>query len=171
MNSEERRRSIEQLLTNSNGPHKGHELAQKYGVTRQVIVKDIAILRAAGKKIVATPEGYMMINKVYGTVKKVLAFNHNKEDIKEELEIIIKYGGKVEDVIVEHPVYGEIRGILMIKNLYDIENFMKNLKEQNAKPLSILTGGVHLHTIQTEDEANMNKIMGELKKKNFLILD
>ena len=30
----------------------------------------------------------------------------------EELQIVVKYGGIIEDVIVEHPLYGEIIGIL-----------------------------------------------------------
>ncbi|MCR1935622.1 3H domain-containing protein [Clostridium tepidum] len=169
MNSIERRRSIEKILIKNDKPIKGNEIGKILGVTRQVIVKDIAILRAAGKNIIATPEGYLMPNENKKLVKKIIAVCHDSKDIKNELEIIIKFGGIVEDVLVEHPVYGEIKAMLMIKSMYDIDNFIQSIKENKAEPLLILTGGIHLHTISSDDEGIMNKIIEELKKKNYLV--
>ena len=160
MNSVERREDIVLVLTNSDKALKGTQLAQKYGVTRQIIVKDIAILRANGKDIIATPEGYI-IGKQDDRIKRIIAVSHNDSGLSEELNIVIKYGGIVEDVIVEHPLYGEIKGMLMIKNLNDLEKFLDRYKKQDAKLLSLLTNGVHIHTISADSEENMNLILIE----------
>lgn len=171
MNSNERRDTIKSYLKDSEEPLKGEVLANKLGVTRQIIVKDIAILRAEGIKIIATPKGYIISKEKKGNIKKILALKHKPEEIKDELETVIKFGGVVEDVIIEHKLYGEIRGMLMIRNLYDIENFMSKIDEYSAEPLLILTGGVHLHTISVEDEEVLKKIINELKNKKYLICD
>lgn len=168
MNSVERREDIVLVLTNSDKALKGTQLAQKYGVTRQIIVKDIAILRANGKDIIATPEGYI-IGKQDDRIKRIIAVSHNDSGLSEELNIVIKYGGIVEDVIVEHPLYGEIKGMLMIKNLNDLEKFLDRYKKQDAKLLSLLTNGVHIHTISADTEENMNLILNELRDKGYLI--
>ena len=164
-----RREAIVELLLKEKAPVKGVELATKFDVTRQIIVKDIAILRAKGNNIIATPDGYMINDDSSSRVKSVIAVNHNKEDVIKELEIVVKYGGIIEDVIVEHPLYGEIKGILMIKNLNDLNKFKNALKEINAKPLSILTNGVHLHTISADSIENMELIKAELKENGFIL--
>ncbi|MCY6372712.1 transcription repressor NadR [Clostridium ganghwense] len=169
MGAKERRQYIENLLINSETPKKGQDIAEKLHVTRQVIVKDIAILRAQGLNIIATPEGYLMPKVEEKNICKILPLSHNREDIGDELECIVKYGGIVKDVIVEHPLYGEIKAMLMIKTLYDIQSFVKKVKEYNAKPLLALTRGIHLHTIEVDEEENMNKIIKELKDKGYLI--
>ena len=171
MNSRERRKYIDELLIKNKLPQKGYKIAEELGVTRQVIVKDIAISRAEGKKIIATPEGYLLLSDYRNTVERVVALNHKVEDIREELNCIVKNGGVIRDVIVEHPLYGEIKGMLMIRSLSDVDNFIKRIAEYKAEPLLILTGGVHLHTIETETMEDMNKIIEELKKKTFLICD
>ncbi len=171
MNSKERRNYIEELLRKGDNPQKGHILAEELGVTRQVIVKDIAILRAEGKKIIATPEGYLIHKEEKSVIKKVIAVSHIADNIEEELKVIVKFGGIVEDVIVEHPLYGEIRGMIMAKTFYDIENFVKRINEYKAEPLLILTGGVHLHTIAAENNDIIQNIIEELKAKNYLVSD
>ncbi|MDS0528127.1 transcription repressor NadR [Clostridium sp. SHJSY1] len=168
MNSSERREHILKDLIESIKPMKGTELAIKYNVTRQIIVKDIAILRAKGSKIIATPEGYI-IGKEDNRIKEIIAVTHNENKLDEELNIIIKYGGIIEDVIVEHPLYGEIKGMLMIKNLNDLNKFLIKYKNNEAKLLSLLTDGIHIHTISADTEENMNRILIELKEKGFII--
>ena len=171
MNSKERRKYIEDLLKKTNMPQKGHVLSEELGVTRQIIVKDIAILRAEGKKIIATPEGYLMSNEEKNLVKKVMAFSHKPDDIEDELKTIVKFGGVIEDVIIEHSLYGEIKGMLMIKTFYDVENFIKKVNAHKAEPLLILTGGIHLHTISAENDDIMDNITRELKNKMYLLSD
>ncbi|MBU3146153.1 transcription repressor NadR [Clostridium sp. CF012] len=171
MNSKERREYIKNLLIKSNTTYKGQFLAEELGVTRQVIVKDIAITRAEGVNIIATPEGYLIPNEESNYIKRVIAVAHSREDIYSELECIVKFGGVVEDVTVEHSLYGEIRAMLMIKTLIDIEKFTNKFKEFNAQPLSALTNGVHLHTIKADNEEIIECIIKELKDKNYLISD
>ncbi|AWK50293.1 transcription repressor NadR [Clostridium beijerinckii] len=170
MNSIDRRENIIKLLLESNEPIKGSVIAKKYSVTRQVIVKDIAILRAKGKNIIATPDGYM-INKNENKVKAIIAVTHNEEEMFNEMSIVIKYGGTIEDVVVEHPLYGQIAGMLMIKNYNELNKFVEKYKEQRARLLSVLTNGVHLHTISAESEHNIHLIISELKKCNFIVSD
>ena len=171
MNSKERREYIKNLLIKNNITYKGQFLAEELGVTRQVIVKDIAIIRAEGVNIFATPEGYLIPNEESNYVRRVIALSHNTEDIYNEFECIVKFGGIVEDVTVEHPLYGEIRAMLMIKTFMDIEKFIKKFKELNAQPLSSLTKGIHLHTIKADNEEIIECIIKELKDKNYLISD
>ena len=170
MNSIDRRDNIIKLLLESNEPLKGSVIAKEYSVTRQVIVKDIAILRAKGKNIIATPDGYI-INKNENKVKAIIAVTHTEEEMFDEMNIVIKYGGIIEDVIVEHPLYGEITGMLMIKNYNELNKFIQKYQEQRAKLLSVLTNGVHLHTISAENEDDINLIISELKKCNFIVSD
>ncbi|WP_461207440.1 3H domain-containing protein [Clostridium sp. DL1XJH146] len=169
MKSTERREQAYIDLLNSKRPLKGQKLAQKYDVTRQVIVKDIAILRAEGKEIVATPDGYIVQINTQKKINKIIAISHGKNEIEQELKIVLKYGGTIKDVIVEHPVYGEIKANLMIKSLYDLENFISKIEEYNAQPLLSLTGGIHLHTIETDNKESIKKIVEELDAKGYLI--
>lgn len=166
MSSKNRREEIVKMLVESNKAIKGTELASLFGVTRQIIVKDIAILRAEGNTIIATPDGYIY-NKDANKVKSIIAVNHDENKTIDELEIVVKYGGIIEDVIIEHPLYGEIRGNLMIKNLNDLNSFENEFK--NVKPLSNLTDGIHLHTIAADSEEDIKAIKRELKEKGFLL--
>ncbi|EOR26523.1 3H domain-containing protein [Clostridium sartagoforme AAU1] len=168
MGSIERREEIIKLLIEKNKAIKGTELASLFNVTRQIIVKDIAILRAAGKNIIATPDGYIY-NKSTNKIKAIIAVNHESNKTIDELEVVVKYGGIIEDVIIDHPLYGEIRGNLMIKNLNDLNKFENEFKRKNAKPLSNLTNGVHLHTIAADSEEDIKAIKKELKEKGFLL--
>lgn len=166
MSSKKRREEIVKMLVQSNKAIKGTELASLFGVTRQIIVKDIAILRAEGNTIIATPDGYIY-NKDANKVKSIIAVSHDENKTIDELEVVVKYGGIIEDVIIEHPLYGEIRGNLMIKNLNDLNEFENEFK--NVRPLSNLTDGIHLHTIVADSEEDIKAIKRELKEKGFLL--
>jgi transcriptional regulator of NAD metabolism len=171
MSSKERRKMIQDFLTQRGEPQKGHNLAKELGVTRQIIVKDIALLRAEGLNIIATPEGYMLHKDDKHKIKRVIAVCHKPEEVEDELTIIVKFGGAIEDVIIEHPLYGEIRAMLMLKTLYDVQSFIEKYKEYNAEPLSALTKGVHIHTIEAENEEVVQRIINELNEKGYLISD
>lgn len=171
MDSWERRKEILKLLHASEKPIKGIDLAKKMDVSRQVIVQDIALLRAKGESIVATPQGYVLPkaegeNKI---VKTIVCKHTTYDEIEDELKTIVDMGGKALDVIVEHPLYGEIRSPLMISSRLDIEEFMQNLKKTKAEPLSSLTEGVHIHSIQVETEEIIYEIKKALKNKKYLI--
>ena len=130
----------------------------------------MAILRAAGCEIYATPQGYMLpAAKVPTAVTAKLACSHDRNEMAEELRIIIDHGGKVLDVIVEHGVYGEIKANLMLATRRDLEAFLSSLEKSGAEPLSLITGGIHLHTIEAPAEYALQAIKAELNERGILL--
>jgi len=170
MTSDERRDKIIASLKQSNSPLTGASLAKQYKVSRQIIVQDIAILRAAGHDIIATPQGYLIprTNQTR-SITRVFAVKHNPEDIKDELNTIVDYGGKVLDVIIEHPVYGEFKASLMMSSRRDVAAYLATMEKEEAEPLSKLTEGVHLHTVEAESIAILNQIEKILEVKGYLL--
>lgn len=171
--SEERRKAIKEIIVNSSEPITGTELADIFKVSRQVIVQDIALLRAVGILIMATTNGYMIpkSDKKDQIIKTFVSKHEGLDQLEEELQIIIEYGGKIIDVIVDHPVYGEIIGNLLINDKADIQKFVEKVRTSNAKPLSILTSGEHFHTIEVPSEKIYNLIIQELSRKGFVNVD
>lgn len=168
MNKEERKQRIIQKLQESDKAVSGDFLSQLLCVSRQIIVKDIAALRADGLEILASSRGYSLDRKK--GLRKIIAVKHSSEQIKDELEIIIHNGGSVLNVIIEHPVYGEIRGDINISSESELFKFIALVQGSKAKPLlSVSEGGVHLHTIEVETEENYQVIKKELKEKGFWI--
>jgi hypothetical protein len=169
--TQERRNKLLQRLKDSNEALIGSQLAEEFGVSRQVIVQDIALLRAQGEKIVATSQGYFYEDNLgMTTVKASIACRHgDQEELRDELSTVVNYGGRVIDVKVEHPIYGELSGNLMISTLADIDNFIKNYQDNEAALLSKLTDGIHLHTIEAVNEQVLEKIKAELREKGYLL--
>ena len=167
MNDTDRKKAIIELLENKNSTITGSEIAKIMGVTRQVIIKDIAILRTKGHDIIATPKGYM-IRKTRG-VRRVFAMKHSQDDIERELTLIVKNSASVINVIVEHPLYGEIVGNLNIETIQDVKRFLAKMETSNAKPLLTLSNGIHLHTIQADSEEILANLEHELRKANLLL--
>ena len=59
MNGEERRNQIVDILKHSSSPVPGTQLAQILDVSRQVIVQDIALIRAKNIDVFSTNRGYV----------------------------------------------------------------------------------------------------------------
>jgi transcriptional regulator of NAD metabolism len=171
MDAKERRVAILKKIKESPVPITGSDLAGLFSVSRQVIVQDVAILRAAGENILATPQGYMVPRiLLHQPYRRMLACKHHGlQELEEELNTIVDLGGKVVDVIVEHPIYGEYKGNLMLSSPAGVRDFMRRLKEEEAEPLSSLTGGVHLHTVEAEDEEIFDRISKVLEEKGILL--
>jgi transcriptional regulator of NAD metabolism len=170
METEKRRAELLKLLCKSSKPLTGAELAGYFGVSRQVIVQDIAILRASGEQIVASLRGYLMMpQQQKAQVRTVVACRHTREQIEDELGIIVDRGGRIIDVIVEHPIYGELRGTLLISSRLDLNIFLKSLETTEASPLLALTGGVHLHTVEAAEQKNIEDIIASLDKAGYLV--
>lgn len=147
------------------------KLANKFAVSRQIIVGDIALLRASGEEIIATSRGYrLQVPKTDGLEVKI-AVCHDPNQVKEELTTILENGGEIVDVIVEHELYGEITGRLCIKTADDLEDFMEKYQQSNSSLLSNLTGGIHLHTIRCQDQQALDAIQQALKEKGILLAD
>ncbi|ABR46263.1 3H domain protein [Alkaliphilus metalliredigens QYMF] len=170
MNTQERRAVIAKRLEERKGPIKGTELAKWLQVSRQVIVQDIALLRAEGTAVIATPQGYVILKSdKKGLTKTVVSKHENYEEMEEELQIMIDHGARVVDVIVEHPLYGEIRGMLDISYGQELKMFMKKIRTEKAEPLSSLTYGIHIHTLEVPSEESFNKMNQALMEKGYLI--
>ena len=168
-----RREKIMEILENRTAPIKGAELAKLVEVSRQVVVQDIAVMRAQGLDIIATPQGYLL-NRLPQEKKCVRIFacqHEGMEAMQDELETIVTYGGYVRNVIVEHPIYGEIAGNLFLGSLYEVGQFMEKAQSAEAIPLSTLTKGVHLHTIEAKNEEILQKIAHRLLEKHYLVED
>lgn len=170
MNTEERRQQLLERLEHADRPLTGTELAKDFAVSRQIIVGDISIIRAAGKNIYATPRGYIMpaAERETAACMATLCCQHGAAGVRRELEIIVDHGGFVRDVIVEHPLYGELRGDLMLGSRRDVSNFVQRLQACSANPLSVVTGGVHLHTIEIPDTEALEQIRCELSAAGIL---
>lgn len=163
MNRKER---IIQEIKKSDKPISASSLAKICHVSRQIIVGDIALLRASGIHIIATPRGYVL--DYHQGLSKTIAFKHTQEQMDDELYTIVDLGGEIIDVIVEHPIYGQITGKLHLKSRYDVDQFLKKVKSSTAKPLSQLTDGIHLHTIQYPDANTLQRIEEALLQKGYL---
>ena len=162
-----RRREIARLLEQAEGSVSATALAEHFSVSRQIIVGDIALLRASGVKISATPRGYV-VDRGRGVEHKV-ACVHTPETMQDELNAIVDAGGEVVDVVVEHPVYGQLTGNLGLRSRHDVQAFLKKVEQQGARPLSDLTSGIHLHTIRCPDEETFQRVQKTLQAENFLL--
>ena len=168
MNAEQRRREILDALKASAAPLSATALAQRWGVSRQIIVGDVAILRAGGERISATPRGYVLERET-GMLVRTVACVHSGEDMRAELNIMVDNGCTVRDVIVEHPIYGQLIGSLELKSRYDVNQFVARSAESAATPLSALTDGIHLHTLLCPDAEAFCRVKAELKEYGFLL--
>ncbi|SHK33154.1 hypothetical protein SAMN05216582_102130 [Selenomonas ruminantium] len=173
MTTEERRAEVLRRLQGAVQPLTGTRLSREMGVSRQIIVGDISILRAEGQKIYATPRGYFMMQEEKHDSQQLhtLICKHTAEDMETELNAIVDNGGAVMDVIVEHPVYGPLKSDLLLTSRRDIKNFISKMKKCQATPLLVVTGGVHLHTVRVPDEEALSAIKDELRSTGILVED
>ncbi len=169
MDGIKRRELLTNYLIESKEPISGSELARRLGVSRQIVVQDIALLRATNKNILATTKGYLMYYPEIQTVNRCFLVRHTTEEIADELSTIVDCGGKVLDVIVMHDVYGQIEADLIIRNRQDVYDFVEKVMNKKTVPLKELTDGVHYHTVEAASEAELNRIEDELRRKKYLI--
>ena len=170
MKSDERRNLIIQTLSKYNSSISATWLANNFSVTRQIIVADIALLRASGYQIIADNKGYKLITANNDFIKKI-AVQHSKDYVNNEFYAIVDNGGKVLDVIIEHPIYGKISVELNITSRYEADEFVKKLNNTNSHPLSILTQGLHIHTIEVPNNESFEKIKLKLNELGILIIE
>lgn len=168
MNAAQRRGRILEELKVAEGPLSATALAQRLSVSRQIIVGDVALLRAAGEGITATPRGYVLDAPRPGMVATV-ACAHSGADMERELTLMVDQGCTVENVIVEHPVYGQLTGPLELSSRYDVWSFIRRVRECEAQPLSALTDGVHLHRLRCPDEGALERVREALDGAGFLV--
>ena len=166
MNGNERRTEILKLLTERQGPVSGVSLARQLSVSRQIIVQDIALLRAAGNDILSMNQGYMIQSKP--KLSRVFKVIHEEQDVEEELNTIVDFGGIVKDVFVYHKAYGVLRAEMNIRSRLDIENFVEKIKSGKSNLLMNVTSGYHYHTVMADSEQLLDIIQDKLREKGFL---
>lgn len=168
MDAVQRRAALSDYLSQAAGPVSASVLAARFSVSRQIIVGDIALLRAGGLDIAATPRGYLLPRPTPGLTRQ-LACVHRPEDMGRELELMVDNGCTVLDVIVEHPVYGQLTGSLQLASRHDVRQFLDRCARSDARPLSDLTGGIHLHTLSCPDEAAAERVRTALRALGVLV--
>jgi uncharacterized protein len=167
--AEARRRRILHWMRAHDAPILGDDLAKHFRVSRQCLVQDMAILRASGEGILATLRGYHLPRGTNQPHRAVLACRHEPERMGEELQILVDHGVKVLDVIVEHPLYGELRGSLMLESRTDVQDFLKQVIAKKATLLSSLTRGIHLHTVEASRSDMIARAKAVLRARGFLL--
>ncbi|WP_225048206.1 transcription repressor NadR [Lacticaseibacillus kribbianus] len=166
LTSAERQAQIRSALADNNAPITATQFGQRFGVSRQTVVGDIALMRARGEGIIATPQGYQYEEK--SRHEAVIVCRHTPEQAREEMNTVVDLGGTMIDVLVEHPVYGQMRGQLQVKTRTDVNLFMGHLRQREGHLLSELTDGVHLHTIGYDTPEQLTAIKDALRAKGFL---
>ncbi|MGN0182781.1 MAG: 3H domain-containing protein [Candidatus Ornithomonoglobus sp.] len=165
----ERTEAILERISQSSSPVSGSTLSLEFGVSRQIIVKDIAALKAQGNDIIATTKGYML-HRV-PMPERVFKVVHKDDEIQQELQSIVDAGGIVKDVFVWHKIYGKIEGELNIKTHEDITEYINSLKNGRSSPLKNVTNEYHYHTVAADSEAVLDKVRAALDKAGFLVKD
>lgn len=166
MIGKERRYEILNLIKSMKEPISGTELAKKFDVSRQVIVQDIALLRAENYDIFSTTRGY--IYKATKFFSKVFPVCHSDNQIEDELNTIVDLGGIVDDVFIQHEIYGNLKAELGINSRRKVQELIKAIENGESTPLKNLTYGKHFHTVYSDSEEVLELIEKELKAKGYL---
>ena len=170
MTGEQRRQTIRRMLQDTREPMTGTALARALHVSRQVIVQDIALMRAEQMPILSTNKGYLLRPDPTpaSQPKRVFFVRHNTEQVLEEFMAVIDLGGRILDVAVEHELYGPIRADLLIENASDAREFVARLAQCRDNPLKVLTDDCHFHTVCAPSEKLLDLIEAEFRARGFL---
>ena len=168
MNAAQRRETILERLSRAETPVSASALAAQLGVSRQIVVGDVALLRAGGAQIDATPRGYQLHPAEKGYTGILACVHRTEDEMRTELYTVVDQGGVVMDVAVENSLYGELRGNLNLASRYDVDNFIQQAKNAPESLLSRMTGGVHLHTLHCSDAEGFQRIKKALDEKGLL---
>ncbi len=166
MSGEKRREKMLEVLRGAKEPVSGAALAEAFAVSRQVIVQDIALLRAQKQEIISTCRGYIM--KKDTICQRIFKVHHSDEAMEEELNLYVDFGGRVEDEFVYHKIYDVIRVEMGLKSRREVGEFMNKLRSGISKSLKDVTSGYHYHTVTAESEEILDQIQEELLKRGFL---
>ena len=163
----ERRKAIVNLLLSAKDPISGGELAQRFNISRQIIVQDITVLKGTGYEILSTNQGYVMQRSPLA--EKVFKVRHTTDQTEDELSCIVDLGGTVVDVFVWHKVYGRIDAPLNIFSQMQIKQFLEGVRTGQSTELMHITGGYHYHTVRAESEAVLDRIEAALTERNYIV--
>lgn len=167
MKADERRKAIINLLLSEQKPLSGGMLAENFGVSRQIIVQDISVLKGSGYDILSTHNGYVI--QQTPLKERVFKVHHTTENTEDELNLIVDLGGTVVDVFVWHKVYGKVVAKLNIFSRMQIKHFIEGVRSGKSTELMNITGGYHYHTVRAETEEILNKIGNVLENKGYIV--
>ena len=167
MHGSERREQIIRQIQESKAPVSGTKLASLYSVSRQVIVQDIALIRAAGYEIISTNRGYILNQPK--TVCRIFKVQHTDEQLEEELNTIVDLGGCVDNVMIHHIVYGKMEAELALSSRRKVGAFMEDIWSGKSSPLKNITSNYHYHKVSADSEETLDLIEQELREKGFLV--
>lgn len=165
MKADERRKEIVAFLASEQKPISGGELSSRLGVSRQIIVQDISVLKSLGYDIISTHSGYIM--HVSPLIERVFKVKHTTEQTEDELNSIVDLGGTVVDVFVWHKVYGKVSAKLNIFSRLHVKQFIEGVRSGKSSELMNITGGYHYHTVRADSEEILDKIKELLDKKGY----
>lgn len=168
MTGDERRTFIIDEIKNSEKPIPAKKLAELCHVSRQIIVQDIALIRAAGYDIISTNRGYILKEEKAG-VSRIFKVNHSDEQTEEEMNSIVDLGGCIVNVMVNHRVYGHMEASLGINSRKKVHDFIEDIKSGKSSPLKNITSGYHYHKVEAESEEILDMIEEMLKEKDMLV--
>lgn len=150
----------------------GTDLGLRLNATRQTVVQDIAILRAGGEPIIATSRGYLLASSLAPSrCRAILAVRHQPDQTEDELSLLLDLGLRVVDVVVDHPIYGELRGTLMLDSREDLREWLRDVREKQVRLLSELTDGVHLHTVEAPRADLLERARAVLHQRGYLLVE
>lgn len=167
MTGPERRSDIISRIKNSAVPVSGKALAQAYEVSRQVIVQDIALIRASGHDIISTNRGYILNAPNFAS--RIFKVQHTDDELENELCSIVDLGGRIVNVMINHRVYGHMEAVLNINSRRKVMEFMEDIKSGKSSPLKNITSNYHYHKVEAENEETLDLIEEMLIRKGFLI--
>ena len=167
MTGSDRRQEILKNIKESDRPVSGSKLAKDYDVSRQVIVQDIALLRASGYDIISTNRGYVLEGQT--CAERVFKVRHTDEQLETELCTIVDLGGQVKNVMVNHKVYGHIEAELGITSRRKVKEFLEDIESGKSTPIKNITSDYHYHTVTADSEETLGLIEDELRKLGFLV--
>lgn len=168
MDGDNRRKELLHIIKNSTAPVAGEKLSSALGVSRQVIVQDIALLRASGIMILSTNRGYLIYPSKEEIHSRTFRVSHTDEATRDELYSIVDCGGSVKNVCVEHEVYGVIEASLDLHSRRDVDAFLKKVEESRSVSLKTLGADLHLHTVLAESEDVLDEIERVLRQNGIL---
>ncbi len=154
------------MLQESKHPLSGTAIANALSVSRQIIVQDIALIRASGKNIMSTNRGYILEESA--RCSRVFKVCHTDEQTEEELNLFVDFGGIVEDVFVYHKTYNVLRAELGLKTRMDVKRYMESISSGKSSLLKNVTSGYHYHTVSADSVEILDEIQAELANKGFL---
>ncbi|MBR5562007.1 MAG: transcription repressor NadR [Clostridia bacterium] len=166
MKAADRRKAIVNLLLSSNEAISGGKLSEEFGVSRQIIVQDITVLKGLGHDIISTHNGYIIQKSPLK--ERVFKVYHTTEQTEDELTTIVNHGGTVVDVFVWHKVYGKMTAPLNIFSALHIKQFIEGVRSGKSSELMNITGGYHYHTVRAESEDILNRIQNALEERGYI---